>query len=175
MRISKQLHSEAVKAGWEGTKKCFFAPRQLTSVLEASYAPPYNWLSNVVLQFTMKGWFELFGVDDAPDFHMASLETLGYLLLAIPSLTHLRMWLRSPDDGYDFSPWGHSHDVYSIAPYIRCQRTMVDWIMAFAWPFIEHLPRVTIGGAVKDSNQKWNSLLAHTKNVKAAMFDQLAE
>jgi hypothetical protein len=47
--INKQTHREALQAGWENTRKCFFSPRHFTSVLSVNSKPQYNWLNHLIL------------------------------------------------------------------------------------------------------------------------------
>lgn len=61
-------------------------------------------------------------------------------------------------------------------PFVCCQRTMVDWIMTFAWPFFKDIRKVTLGGVIKkDSKVKWDDLLAFSKTTKANIFDHNQE
>jgi hypothetical protein len=70
------------------------------------------------------------------------------------------------------SPW----DPDTYGAYTCCQRIMVDWIMTFAWPFIESLSKVTIGGALKrDTKTKWDALLALPACAKDTAIDQAVE
>ncbi|KAF2130386.1 hypothetical protein P153DRAFT_356163 [Dothidotthia symphoricarpi CBS 119687] len=173
LRVSKQVFREALCAGWENTRKTFFSPRHFASVLDAGITPSFNWLNKLILDFSMKEWFEFFGITFRPVFHMEFAECLGYLLLTLPTLVSLQIWFRSPDDGWKYSPWG-CFDTLSL--YICCQRTMVDWVMTFAWPFVKDLPKVIIGGAVKrDSKRKWDDLLALPMRNKVAVIDQAAD
>jgi hypothetical protein len=53
---------------------------------------------------------------------------------------------------------------------------MVDWVMTFAWPFIMHLRKVIINGAVKkDSKTKWDQILAMPTKTKANYIDYAAD
>lgn len=122
----------------------------------------------------MDGWFAFFGVEKHPHFHIEAAESLGYLILILPSLMHLQMWFCSPDDGWETSPWASSFA--DISSYECCQRTMVEWRIIFAWPFVKLLPNVVIGGAVKkDSKIKWDGLLALLSAAKDAMGYSVAE
>jgi hypothetical protein len=59
---------------------------------------------------------------------------------------------------------------------ICCQRTMVDLIMTFAWPFFKDLhAKVTVGGILKeDRKKKWNERLALSAEDKLHVIDQEA-
>jgi hypothetical protein len=94
---------------------------------------PCNWLSRVILDFSMAGWFEFFGVKWISCFHINSTESSGHMLVAMPQLAQLQMWFRSPGDGWKGYPW-RRYDI--TAPWICCQRVKVDWVMTFAWPFV---------------------------------------
>ncbi|KAF1911213.1 hypothetical protein BDU57DRAFT_543574 [Ampelomyces quisqualis] len=171
LQLNKQIHAEALRAGWEGSCKCFFSPRQFQSVIEARHPMPnYDWLSKVVLDFTMEGWFEFFGIKTFEYFHLDLSESHGAMLRGIPMVKSLELLFRSPDDGWHFGPWSPGWG--ASGPYTCCQRVMVDWIMTVAWPYVKHLPKVMVGGAVKrDSETKWNNLLALALKDKDAVFD----
>jgi hypothetical protein len=119
---------------------------QLTSVFDAGRTPNLNWLNKVLLDFHMSEWFKFFDVPVHPYFHMESLSSLGYIIPALPGLSDLQLWFRSPNDEWMYSPWS---DWNTTSLYICCQRIIIDWIMTFVWPFIVGVPKVVIGGAVK--------------------------
>jgi hypothetical protein len=122
----------------------------------------------------MNGWFDFFGVELWPQLYVSSASSKGNLLPAMATLTHLQMWFRSADDGSRFSPWENSSTGNS--PDECCQRVMVDWVMTFAWPFIMHLRKVIINGAVKkDSKTKWDQILAMPTKTKANYIDYAAD
>jgi len=174
LRTRKQVYAEARQAGWENTRKCFLSPTHILSVLDAGLAPKFNWLNKLILDFSMNGWFDFFGVEWWPHFHVNSATSKGYLLPALATLTHLQIWFCSPDDGSRFSPWGQASTDNS--PYECCQRVMVDWVMTLAWPFIMHLRKVIIGGAVKkDSKKKWDAILAMPTKTIATYIDYVVD
>ena len=173
LQVSRQVNREASQAGWENTRKCFFSINQFASVLDASRVPNYNWLNKVILDLTMSEWFKFFGVKVHPHLQKDSSDSLGTVLPTLRNLTVLQMWFRSPGDGWRFSPFS---DYDTRSPYVCCQRTMVDWIMTFAWPFVKDLPKVILGGAVKrESKLKWDGFLALPTKSKVSVIDQVAE
>ena len=177
LSINRQTHGEALQAGWEDTRKCFFSPIQLRSVHEASTKPNYNWLNHLILDFTMSDWFSFFGVRVRSNFYMDSGVSLGPILPTLNGLSTLQLWFRSPEDGACYYPsgmrnvnWGVEHS------FTCCQRTMVDWIMTFAWPFVKDLPKVRLGGILKkDTKDKWNKLLALPARDKIGIMDHAVE
>jgi hypothetical protein len=177
LSINKQTYREALQAGWENTRKCFFSPCHFTSVLRVNNKPHYNWLNHLILDITMKGWFDFFGVNLRPNFHINNDESSGRLLSTLDKLTTLQLWFRSPDDGADYYPHGmgdYNHGERSS--FTCCQRTMVDWIMTLAWPFVKALPKVRLGGILKkDTKDKWNGLLALPARDKDVIIDQAVE
>jgi len=72
LSINRKTYGEALQAGWEDTRKCFFSPIQLRSVLEAGTKPNYDWLNHLILDFTMSDWFSFFGVRVRSNFYMDS-------------------------------------------------------------------------------------------------------
>jgi hypothetical protein len=132
------------------------------------------WLNKVLLDFHMSERFTFFGVEVHPHFHMESLFSLGYIITALPGLSDLQFWFRSPNDGWHCSPWS---DGNTDPPYTCCQHVIIDWTMTFAWPFIIGVPKVVIGGAVKkdQKKKKWDALLALSRKERVKEFDYLAE
>jgi len=121
----------------------------------------------------MEGWFEFFGVQLWPNLHIDTTQSRGNLLATLPDLVHLQIWFCRPEDGWIASPWGSP---LMAGPLVCCERTMVDWIMTFAWPFVKDIRKVTLGGAIKkDSKVKWDDLLALSKTTKANVFDHVQE
>ena len=176
LSINRQTYSEALQAGWEGTRKCFFHPVQLRSVLEAGSRPNFNWLNHLILDFTMTHWFGFFGVRFRDNINMNNGVSLGPILPTLDGLSTLQLWFRSPDDGVSYYPYGMRRVDKSMASFVCCQRTMVDWIMTFAWPFVKDLPKVRLGGILKkDTKDKWNELLALPAKDKDGVMDHAAE
>jgi hypothetical protein len=190
--VSKKVCAEALQAGWENTRKCFLSPVHLeVVVMQSEFWPDYNWLNHVILDFTMAGWFKFFGIEiggggsgsgvggGVPFYFSKNMDTCqGGLLGTLEHLASLQLWFRSPDDGDTFYPRGLLTRDNGRAESVCCQRTMVDWIMTFAWPFVSELPKakVTVGGILKRySREKWNEMLAMSVEDKRRVFDHRAE
>ncbi|KAH3985249.1 hypothetical protein HBI24_019880 [Parastagonospora nodorum] len=106
LQVSKQDKDEALQAGWQDTRKCLFDPYHLTSILGIRKIPYSNWLRKLILDFTMEGWFQFFGVQQSPGPDIDTTQSRGYLLATMPDLVDLQIWFCSPDDGWNASPWG---------------------------------------------------------------------
>lgn len=174
LRVSKLINEEAVKVGWESTRKSFYSAHQLVSVLNAGYTPQFNWLNKVILDFTMVDWFRFLGVSTTLSFSINPTRLFGPLLNGsrFTQLSNLQIWFRSPYDGYKYLPWSSD---FMPQGHTCCQRTMVDWIMTFAWPFIFRIHKVIVGGAVKrGSKRMWDDMLADPLRVKE-QFDHVQE
>jgi hypothetical protein len=104
LQVSKQVKDEALQAGWQDTRKCFFDPYHFTSILGIRKIPYSNWLRKVILHFTMEGWFQFFGVQQWPDLHINTTHSRVYLLATLPDVVNLQIWFRSLDDGWIASP-----------------------------------------------------------------------
>jgi len=145
--------------------------------IEAGTKPNYNWLNHLILDFTMSDWFSFFGVRVRSNFYMDSGVSLRPILPTLNGLSTLQLWFRSPEDGASYYPsgmrnvnWGVEHS------FTCCQRTMADWIMTFAWPFVKDLPKVRLGGVLKkDTKDKWNKLLALPARDKIGIMDHAVE
>ncbi|KAL1801640.1 hypothetical protein ACET3X_001982 [Alternaria dauci] len=185
LSINRQMHTEALQAGWENTRKCFFSPDRFDFVLDSSMRPKYNWLNHPILDFTMEGWFQVLDLETRPHFHKRNSKTFGTLVSKLNKLSTLQLWFRSPDDGSSFYPHAirnilHDTSIHNAnntdGRIICCQRIMVDWIMTFAWPHVKDLhARVTVGGILeKNTKDKWNELLALSAENKLHAIDQEA-
>lgn len=164
LRLSKQTHKEALKAGWESTRKFFVDSDQFSAVVDTGITPSYNWIAKVQLNFTTTDYFEFFGVSVNPVLLLDPSSSKGQYISRLTTLQDLQIRFRKPSDGWEGSPWGHMVHKRKIedsgCTYTACQRTVVDWVLTFAFPFIKHLPTVTLNGAVKKSSKvKWKYIL----------------
>lgn len=156
LQVCKQVHQEALQAAWENSLKCFFTPSQLESVVNAPIKPKYNWLNKIVLVFPTPKYFELFGCDPKT-LRFDPNRSLGSIISSNSSLNSLKLVFRSPAEDF------RSDD----SSKYWCQRIAIDWIMTLAWPFINAISKVTIGGAIKrETKRKWDSNLAQLKDNK---------
>lgn len=190
LSVSRQTHSEALQAGWENTRKCFFSLIHFDSIPDARTKPKYNWLNHIILDFNMSDWFDLLNLEDMlgreprTHLHKSSFKSSITLLSTLDKLSTLQLWFRSPDDGASWYPHGIKTIVHKVNnmrddndnKIICCQRTMVDLIMTFAWPFFKDLrAKVTVGGILKeDRKKKWNERLALSAEDKLHVIDQEA-
>ena len=176
--VNSTLRDEFLHFAWVRMRSRFFEPKLFTLATEAQPGTvvAYQYLSKVELSFTNKEWFTFFGVN--MDRHPFGINTgwaqsQGSYLRKLESLRDLRLRYRTPDDGYQGSQWGseYEHDRfcrYGGEDYICCQRTMVDWICTFAYPFLidkckkkesKEKLTVTLTGAVKTvTKEKWEAI-----------------
>ncbi|KAF2739619.1 hypothetical protein EJ04DRAFT_606202, partial [Polyplosphaeria fusca] len=154
--VCKAITEVALQASWEGTRKCFVDPLIFVTVADTRAGPilKYNCLSTVRLDFTNKAYFEFFGLKVEPLFHRDQSSSLGHYISGLTNLRDLQLRFRSPDDGYNSSPWKRISLWGDADSYTCCQRTMVDWIMTAAFPYVKHIAKVRIVGAVKDQEGK---------------------
>ncbi|CAN9097592.1 unnamed protein product [Alternaria alternata] len=191
LSVNRQTYIEALQAGWENTRKCFFSTLHFSSVLAATTKPKYNWLNHIILDFTMIDWFDMFNLKDMLDseprtyLQKGNSKSFSTLLSTLDKLSTLQLWFRSPDEGHWWYPVGIQtilvdklNNIWDDNDVRRtcCQRTMVDLIMTFAWPCVKDLrAKVTVGGILKeDTKKKWNELLALSAEDKVRVIDQEA-
>jgi hypothetical protein len=176
LQVSKQVSQEASHYAWMQTRKCFLGWKLLIACLDAQPGPAtkfiycpqspdiYGHLSKVELNLNNNQFFEFFGVGGGTgSIRFYSARSYGHILQTIPGLRELYLHFRSPDDGWDGSPWGPWKlrlTRYGGEKYICCQRTTVDWICTFAQPFVANqLFSVSLTGAIKkDTKDKWEAI-----------------
>ncbi|KAF2866943.1 hypothetical protein BDV95DRAFT_503826 [Massariosphaeria phaeospora] len=164
LQVSRAVSCEALKAGWEGTRKCFIEPTMFTEVVGSRVGPAsqFNCLSRIELNFTHSAWFGFFGVSVSPEIEMSEGRSCGPFLMDLKTLKELHMRFRSPNDGYSGCPWaGRSSGSYNNSVVDNaCQRTIVDMIMTFAFPFVKQIPHVGVTGFVKTTaKMHWEHVL----------------
>jgi hypothetical protein len=199
-RLNHQVREEALKAGWEGTIKYFTAPGYLEEVLNNPHPPPYQWLTDLELQFSVLEYFEMFGVSIAPTMHIDPSDSKGHLLQGITGLKTVRLRFPNPYKAevrdnplgafhwYNESKdWFRKDDNYANMEVYPCHRTMVEYILNLAFPFVKHVPNVRMSGCIKTSQKtKWEHIFAteyhqrketyrtHGYNSVAALADILS-
>ena len=172
-RVNKQFQEEAMEAGWIGTPKHFINEAILELVVKCANPPPFsNWLSKIYLDFTMKSYFSLFGVFVTPSVNFQPRSCTGEVLRQIDTLEEITFKFGSPYEDRDShyaeidNPWrGLSYSDYidhsdqNIRRY-ACWKTLVDWVLVFAFPHIKHVPKVHLHGCVKTAlKDKWTHIL----------------
>jgi hypothetical protein len=187
--MCKQVRHEALRAGWETGYKHFTHWRYVSNVLEASMTPfGFNWLNKIHINFTITEWFEFFGVSIDPVIHIYDTSKIEQLQALVPrGLKHLEFYFRDPY--YHISgtwlpppnPWGEYRSRFGPFDWFQdddnlvamegnvCQKTVVDWLMTFAFEFIKDVPHVHLGNAVKTcTKEKWCNILRRTYRVPTA-------
>jgi hypothetical protein len=189
-RVSKEVKKKALQAGWEGTQKDFKVLWEFPEVINCPNSPSeFNWLTKVRMSFNISQYFQFFGAKIVPGEHVGVSRKYGPLLQDIGSLKHLQLMFPSPYNmateneitdnwrGLAMNPWsrmlayGPSSQLMGLGPeqmnsfesnaVFPCQRTVVDWILTFAFPYIKHIPKVTLSGCVKhDQKKRWEKILA---------------
>jgi hypothetical protein len=169
LRTSSWIRDEMLHVGWVLMRARFFDPETFHAAIDAraGTAMSYNPLRKIELNFTNRAWFDFFGVEMLPYYRahrINATRSLGRRLQAHPYLKDLQLHFRPLDDGWKGGPWGNLYQGWASGQYICCQRTMVDWISTFAYPFLidkckaEKL-KVRLTGAVKtDTKKKWEAI-----------------
>jgi hypothetical protein len=131
-------------------------------------------LARFELKFSTAQYFDIFGIALKPRVHVAEATSRGSLLGQISSLKELRLLFPGPYDHDMPNPWKKAKiymDVSEPDPFLReaywemstapCFRTVIDWILTFAFPFIKHVPNVYLRGRIKTSlRAKWEDIFA---------------
>lgn len=188
LQVNKQLNKEVSYYIWIRMRKCFVKASSFAACLDAQLGPaePYHYfpqspdlyghLSKIELGLANLKFFHFFGAYAGPTIHLDPAQSLGPRLQLIPGLRELHLRLRSPDDGYEGSPWGAFPQLrylgrYGGERYICCQRVVIDWICTFAHPFVAKQNFVVeLTGAIKkDTKEKWEAIfkghLAHDQDA----------
>ncbi|PPJ53751.1 hypothetical protein CBER1_04582 [Cercospora berteroae] len=101
-------------------------------------------------------------------------------LLQLPQLKYLELWFDAPLDPERSNVWHlqwetqPSLDIEKYAKVHRfpCRKTMIDWILTAAFPYIQHIPTVNVTGYVKAvTRTKWLEIFRN----KRARESQLAQ
>jgi hypothetical protein len=133
--VSKQVKEEALRIGWEYSKRCFINPYIFTTVADSKIgvAKRFDVLGRIQLSFTVRSWFKFFGVEAVPVFNQDLSASLGYYLGELKDTCKLEIRFRDPEDGYNGDPWGTS------TGSTTCQTVIVDWILTWAFEHIKHM------------------------------------
>lgn len=167
--VSKQVQTEALKAGWEGVKRCFLASSMFTIVADSNIgvAQRFNILGRIELSFTMKDWFKFFGLTVDPTLLQNASASLGAYLSALEDTCKLALRFRDPDDGILGDPWKTGSTT--------CQTVLIDWVVTFALPHIKHIKRINLTGCIKvPQKKKWMEILAKQRGSSHCTFDHAA-
>ncbi|KAK8200885.1 hypothetical protein M8818_006203 [Zalaria obscura] len=85
------------------------------------------------------------------------------VLHQLPALRILELFFRSPIIGCKSDPWARAKKVWGEestdwcghrTACTSCQKTLVEWILAFARGFVRHIAEVRLTGFVKDSTRR---------------------
>jgi hypothetical protein len=176
--VSSGIRDEFLHFAWVRMRSRFFKLSLFCLATEARVgsAMAYKHLSKVALGFTNEEWFCFFGIyAEYPPFEIDASRCNGYRLQAFGNLNDLHLRFRTPDDGYNGSPWARKLDKVALPRYgghfyVCYQRTMADWICTFAYPFLidkckENRLKVTLTGAVKtDTKEKWEVIFKNKRD-----------
>ncbi|PSN73389.1 hypothetical protein BS50DRAFT_653864 [Corynespora cassiicola Philippines] len=170
--INHSIREDVLKAICLGTWKHFINGSVLVDVLRAPVTPPYGWLTRICLHISISQFFELFGVKIDPFLHVVESDSSGHLIRDSRTLKQLNLVFPTPSESgrqnpyADFYRWNHCLGWFRNSPQHRnmsrepCWRTVVDWVILFAFPFIKEIPRVGLHGAIKsDIKRKWEFIL----------------
>ncbi|KAF2642595.1 hypothetical protein P280DRAFT_448119 [Massarina eburnea CBS 473.64] len=168
----RTVYNEAVKIGWEATKKYFLDPQLFSIVADSRVGPAarFNCLGKISLDFTNAAWFHFFGVEvdantNALSFNSEQSMSKYLTKDKLPNLVALDLRFRNPEDGNAWSPWQQNY----------CHRTAVDMILTFAFPFVHHITKVNVAGYVKKATkEKWETIYTQARRRQASSHDQAA-
>jgi hypothetical protein len=183
LALNKRIRQEALEAGWNGTWKHFVSPFYLINALSDGLSPlGYNWLTRLQLNFTLDAYFTFFGVSFAPIAHRLSGN--GDVLQGIGGLKHLELFFRSPyGPSARWNPWSHFYDQNHCTGWFRgdsnyktmasmpCQKIVIDYILAFAFPYIKDIPNIHLAGSIKRcTKEKWYYILERSIVIERSII-----
>ena len=156
--LNKGLRDEALRAGYQDSRKHFTSHFHLQSVINASPTSPYKLLSRIHLHFNLSHYFEFFGINTQPVIQHSVSRSHGSILQGVPELRHLELFFPSPyGPDQNKTPWRHHSTWSQVYP---CQKTAVDCILTFAFPYIKDIPHVHLIGCIKSCTKfKWYYIL----------------
>ncbi|KAL7770284.1 hypothetical protein CFE70_000217 [Pyrenophora teres f. teres 0-1] len=165
LSLNKTIRDEALHTAWAIMRSCFVDRGLFEGAINAQpgAAKPYKYLGKIELNFTNHGYSRFFGVEMGRDhLYIGVSSSLGSRLQTLENLYDLHLRFRIPPE-YPYSAWFNSMDP-GVSPFGDCQRTVVDWICTFAYPFLidkckEGKLKVALTGAVKtDTKEKWEAI-----------------
>jgi hypothetical protein len=140
------------------------------TVMTAVRPGPWNWISKIELNYSTQAWFWFFNIEVWPRVHFSRAMprlTNGALLKEISTLKELRLVFPSPYDHRQKHPWvnffcsafytseeysnldANERKLYKDSHTRPCFRTLVDWILTVAFPFVKHVPNIYLKGYIK--------------------------
>ena len=195
--VSRQVDDEAWEAIVVGREKHFYSEACLSDVLQRQIPPALagtNWLSKVTLKLTLTKFFEFFGWEFNPVLQPRSntpyTVSPAEMLQRSPLIEELTLDIQNPyTDGrhpwrsmQDYTPRSDDRiDWVSVETYFTtytshspCYRTIVNWLLILAFPYIKGIPKVNLRGAVKTTIKKdWARILSieYKKSIGEEVFD----
>ncbi|KAJ4377756.1 hypothetical protein N0V83_000586 [Neocucurbitaria cava] len=169
--VSKQVKEEALRAGWEGLKRCFVQPYAFVAVADSrvGVAIRYNILGRIQLSFSSKDWFIFFGIYVCHVIYRTESQCRGHYLASLDRRTNLEIRFRDPEDGYDGDPWGH------LFSRTTCQTVIVNWILTLAFQYVKHIRGLKIVGYVrKPQVDYWQDIFAKERANVPHFYDNEA-
>ncbi|KAF2794800.1 hypothetical protein K505DRAFT_360752 [Melanomma pulvis-pyrius CBS 109.77] len=180
--LNKQVLREARRAGWEGTLKCFKYYQDFPHYdgsldrhssgaggnMDSYGMLSFNYLNRVSLNLGNDGYFALFGLNCQP-FRLENEYPNPRFLEIMKSTQYLELCFRNPFEGWSNDPWCTLHDAMDLPAKDRgsCQKIIVDWILTFAKPYIEHIPKIELTGFIKHSTKgKWDTIFEEQRTKK---------
>jgi hypothetical protein len=117
LQVSKQVHNEALTAGWSGLKRCFIDHQILTAVADSKIglALRFNVLNKMQLTFTTRAWFRFFGIDLDPVIRQDTSASLAHYVRNLSDLATLELRFRDPENGIGGV---NSHVIFDISSLV---------------------------------------------------------
>lgn len=184
LSLSKASRETALAVLWEDTVKTYVTISQL--ILPTHPAVYLQFLRRVEVAFTNSDYLSFFGVD-LPHLNNRShcykaLDSKdpappAAYFQTLPNLHCLELFFRSTATD-SASPWYHGNFVAqppigAVYYPFPCQKTLVEWIMCFAYKHVKHIKSVRLTGYVKAATKKkWEGVL---NGGGGLYYDQLTE
>ncbi|PVH99534.1 hypothetical protein DM02DRAFT_711291 [Periconia macrospinosa] len=187
-QASKEMQRKALRAGWIGTVKHFSDIGIFLDVATCHILPPVpNWLARVRLTLDLPSLFEFFAVSVSNrgtfEYDPTQAPAVIFNSRQLSHLETLEIEFPNPYEEDILTPWSNlmwvnRHDdqwkqEFSWMRKYPCYKTMVDWLLTFAYPNLERVPKVKLVGCIKDSTRaKWEKIFSErTKSYKTIEYN----
>lgn len=180
----RQVNAEVIDYIWKQCTKYFQYHYLFKTFVQHELSSPtvFNALRCIELDFSHKEYINFFRVPLQPFRDLKDFGCQGAAddLQGLTEVRELTLVFQSPMSAKLDDPWGYTGDHRGHPSYYdwsgrrdregfatSCQKTMVDWILTAAHPYIKHIPKVNLEGAIKHSTKlNWDMILKEEQDGK---------
>ncbi|CAK1366245.1 unnamed protein product [Cercospora beticola] len=178
--LSKEIHQLVQPIIRRGTIKSLRYYYVITEALNPAHTF-VNYLTRLQLTFSDTEYICFFHLILPGLRHLVYQDDNHATALSqLPQLKYLELWFDAPLDPEESNVWylqweteaSPDIDKYAQVHRFPCRKTMIDWILTAAFPYIQHIPTVNVTGYVKTvTRTKWLEIFRN----KRARESQLAQ